>query len=93
MNSISKRLKEIDEEISRLYNEKRILEMEQQEYWRKMGWTGPIVAKREDYENFEEIYCPEIARDNMLCSYKKAEDVDENGNWAFDNEWSGTLLG
>jgi hypothetical protein len=93
MESISKRLREIDKELADLYREKRILEMEQQEHWRKMGWTGPIVAKREDYENFEEIYCPGIARENMLCSYKKAEDVDENGNWAFDNEWSGTLLG
>jgi len=46
--SISQRLKEIDEEISALYQEKRILEMEQQEYWRKMGWIGPIIAKAED---------------------------------------------
>lgn len=53
MNSISKRLKEIDEEISRLYNEKRILEMEQQEYWRKMGWTHSIyTARREDAEPY-----------------------------------------
>ena len=46
--SISQRLKEIDEEISALYQEKRMLEMEQQEYWRKMGWTGPFIANAED---------------------------------------------
>jgi len=93
LSIINERLKEIDNEIAKLYQERRFLEMQQQEHWRKMGWTDPIVAKREGYENFEEIYYPEIARENMLCSYKKAEDVDENGNWAFDNEWSGTLLG
>ena len=54
MNSISKRLREIDEELSKLYQEKRILEMEQQEYWREMGWTGPITANAE--ENFETMY-------------------------------------
>jgi hypothetical protein len=37
MESISKRLREIDKELADLYREKRILEMEQQEYWRKMG--------------------------------------------------------
>ena len=46
--SISQRLKEIDEEISALYQEKHMLEMEQQEYWRKMGWTGTFIAKAED---------------------------------------------
>ena len=44
--SISQRLKEIDEEISAPYQEKHMLEMEQQEYWRKMGWT--FIAKAED---------------------------------------------
>ena len=43
--SISQRLKEIDEEISALYQEKHMLEMEQQEYWRKMGWIGPGSRK------------------------------------------------
>ena len=73
MESISKRLREIDKELADLYREKRILEMEQQEHWRKMGWTGPIVAKREDYENFEEFYCPGIEREDIIARYKKPE--------------------
>jgi hypothetical protein len=47
-NSISQRLKEINEEINTLYQEKRALEMEQQRYWEEMGWTGPIIAMAED---------------------------------------------
>ena len=46
--SISQRIKEIDSEISTLYQEKRMLEMEQQRHWEEMGWTGPIVANAED---------------------------------------------
>jgi len=54
MDSISKRLREIDKEIAELYREKRILENEQQEYWRKMGYTDSLTANAE--ENFETIY-------------------------------------
>lgn len=45
--SISQRLKEIDEKISALYQEKHMLEMEQQEYWRKMG-SDSLIANAED---------------------------------------------
>jgi len=48
MNSISRRLKEIDEELSKLYQEKRLLEMQQQEYCRQIGWPGPITANVEE---------------------------------------------
>jgi len=53
MNSINKRLREIDEELVNLYREKRILEAQQQEYWREMGFGGAITNAD---ENFEVMY-------------------------------------
>ena len=45
--SISQRISEIDAQISELYRERHLLEMEQQEYWRKMGLDS-LIANAED---------------------------------------------
>ena len=45
--SISQRISEIDAKISELYRERHLLEIEQQEYWRKMG-SDSLIANAED---------------------------------------------
>lgn len=54
MNSISKRLREIDIELSKLYQEKHALELEQQEYWNKLEGYDQLTYNAED--NFETLY-------------------------------------
>ena len=54
MNSISKRLREIDIELSKLYQEKHALELEQQEYWNKLAGYDQLTYNAED--NFETFY-------------------------------------
>ena len=48
LSIINERLKEIDDEIAKLYQERRFLEMQQQEEWRRRNWTGPITATVDD---------------------------------------------
>lgn len=48
MSSISERIKEIDDEITRLYNEKRILEFEQQEEWKEKGYSRSLFLNASD---------------------------------------------
>ena len=48
LSIINERLKEIDNEIAKLYQERRFLEMQQQEEWRRRNWTGPITSTVDD---------------------------------------------
>ena len=50
MDKISDRIKEIDKEISNLYQERRILEMEQQEKWKELGYASKNITASADDE-------------------------------------------
>jgi hypothetical protein len=89
MSSISEEIREIEQEIARLYRKKRVLEEEQQRQWEKM--FPPMTAKvdeRPDYIRIAENPGPEWMADS-----EDNQDHLLGGNYAFDDEWSGTLLG
>ena len=88
---INERLKEIDKEIAKLYQERRFLEMQQQEEWRRRNWTGPITATVDD--DHTKICYGDDSEDNLDSFFSKfSKRINYgNGNFAFDDEWSGTL--
>lgn len=51
--SISQRISEIDAQISELYRERHLLEMEQQRHWEEMGLTGALTANANDMPSIE----------------------------------------
>lgn len=67
MSSISEEIREIDQEIARLYRKKRVLEEEQQRQWEKM--FPPMTAKvdeRPDYIKIAENPGPEWMADSEI---------------------------
>ena len=84
LNIINERLKEIDDEIAKLYQERRFLEMQQQEEWRRRNWTGPITATADD--DHTKIYYGDDSEDNLDTFFIKFSEREP-----IDNEWSGTL--
>ena len=85
LSIINERLKEIDNEIAKLYQERRFLEMQQQEEWRRRNWIGPITATVDD--DHTKIYYGSDSEDNLDTFFRKFSER----NVAFDDEWSGTL--
>jgi hypothetical protein len=67
MSSISEEIREIEQEIARLYRKKRVLEEEQQMQWEKM--FPPMTAKvdeRPDYIRIAENPGPEWMADSEI---------------------------
>jgi hypothetical protein len=67
MSSISEEIREIEQEIARLYRKKRVLEEEQQRQWEKM--FPPMTAKvdeRPDYIRIAENPGPEWMADSEI---------------------------
>jgi hypothetical protein len=67
MSSISEEIREIEQEIARLYRRKRVLEEEQQRQWEKM--FPPMTAKvdeRPDYIRIAENPGPEWMADSEI---------------------------
>ena len=89
MVNISDEIREIDQEIANLYRRKRFLEMVQQWEWEKLypPFTSS-VDERPDYIRMAENPGPEWMADS-----EDNQDRLLGGNYAFDDEWSGTLLG
>ena len=67
MSNISEEIREIEQEIARLYRKKRVLEEEQQRQWEKM--FPPMTAKvdeRPDYIRIAENPGPEWMADSEI---------------------------
>lgn len=67
MSSISEEIREIEQEIARLYRRKRVLEEEQQRQWEEM--FPPMTAKvdeRPDYIRIAENPGPEWMADSEI---------------------------
>ena len=89
MSNISDEIREIDQEIANLYRRKRFLEMQQQMEWEKL--YSPLTAMVDERPDF--IRMAGNSGPEWMTDSEDNQDRLLGGNYAFDDEWSGTLLG